>query len=68
MRTWPWQLTMVSWVAFSRIEKMSRLTTKARPLVGDHADGDEPANADAVVRSRSFEERLQRGEAEGLPY
>jgi hypothetical protein len=48
--------------------KIGRLTTKARPLVGYHADGNEPANADAVVRSRSFEERLERGEAEGLPY
>ena len=59
---------MISCVAFSRMGKIGRLTTKARPLVGYHADGNEPANADAVVRSRSFEERLERGEAEGLPY
>lgn len=46
---------------------MEQLTTKARPFVGYHADGDEPANANTVVRSRSFEESLERGEAEGLP-
>lgn len=46
---------------------MGRLATKTGPLVGDYSDGDEPADADAVVWSGSFEESLEWGEAEGLP-
>ena len=44
-----------------------KLTSQIRLLQCDNTDGQEPADADAVIRGRSLQKSLQRSEAERLP-
>lgn len=46
---------------------LGELTSNIRLLQGHISDNQEPANADAVVRGRTFKQCLQRREAERLP-
>lgn len=56
-------------LSVSKVDRLQSdgLTAKTGLFVSDYAHRNEPADADAVVRSRAFEESFKRREAERLP-